>query len=416
MRKPKITKTPAQRRILLLAPVLMFPFLTLFFWALGGGSTIPTTSSKAEKKFNVQLPGALPEKQVLDKMHYYDLADKDSLERSAAQSKDPSYKKATRDTLADTLKNSSSLLVRSLHTSQEQPEQQVFRKLEKLQREINRSSEKALRTPRPVELRESRPATSESDRLEALMASLNTPPSADPEMEQLNGMLENILDLQYPERVEEKLRKASQAERGQVFPVAGQRTDAPISLFEPRADSTQLVTHMPQNGFFGLDYNPLEAQPANTVRAEIYQSQSATNGSVIKLRLCEAVYVNGIRIPKNQFVYGTASIKGERMQVSITGLQYDNSIYPVDMAVFDIDGLQGVYIPGAIVREVAKNSTDRSMQGVGLTTLDDSWKAQAAGAGIEAAKGLFSKKVKLIRVKLKAGYKVLLRNEKQKEN
>jgi hypothetical protein len=64
---------------------------------------------------------------------------------------------------------------------------------------------------------------------------------------------------------------------------------------------------------------------------------------------------------------------------------------------------------------VAKSSADRSVQTLGVTTLSDSWGAQAAGAGIEAAKGLFSRKVKLIKVTLKAGYSILLRDEKQKE-
>lgn len=80
-----------------------------------------------------------------------------------------------------------------------------------------------------------------------------------------------------------------------------------------------------------------------------------------------------------------------------------------------MDGLDGVYIPGAITRDVAKQSVDRSMQNIGLTSLDPSWQAQAAGAGIETAKSLFSKKVKLIKVTLKAGYQVLLRDEKQKQ-
>lgn len=40
--------------------------------------------------------------------------------------------------------------------------------------------------------------------------------------------------------------------------------------------------------------------------------------------------------------------------------------------------------------------------------------AQAAGMGVEAAKTLLSKKVKLIKVAVKAGYKVLLYDEKEK--
>ncbi|RYD97603.1 MAG: conjugative transposon protein TraM [Sphingobacteriales bacterium] len=107
---------------------------------------------------------------------------------------------------------------------------------------------------------------------------------------------------------------------------------------------------------------------------------------------------------------------GERLAIEITTIRHGSSIFPVGLTVFDLDGLGGIYIPGAINRDVAKASADRSMQTLGVTTLSDSWGAQAAGAGIEAAKGLFSKKVKLVKVNLKAGYAILLKDEKQKDN
>ena len=84
----------------------------------------------------------------------------------------------------------------------------------------------------------------------------------------------------------------------------------------------------------------------------------------------------------------------------------------MELSVYDMDGLDGIYIPGAITRDVAKESADRSIQSIGLTSLDPSLSAQAAGAGIEAAKTLLSKKVRLIKVVVKAGYQVLLRDEK----
>ncbi len=80
-----------------------------------------------------------------------------------------------------------------------------------------------------------------------------------------------------------------------------------------------------------------------------------------------------------------------------------------------MDGMDGIYIPGAIARDVAKQSADRAVQNIGLTSLNPSIGVQAASAGIEAAKTLFNKKVKLIRVTVKAGYHVLLRDEKQKQ-
>lgn len=77
--------------------------------------------------------------------------------------------------------------------------------------------------------------------------------------------------------------------------------------------------------------------------------------------------------------------------------------------------LEGLYIPGAISRDVAKESANRGMQNIGFNSLDPTIGMQAASVGVEAVKSLFSKKVKLVRVTVKAGYQVLLKDEKQKQ-
>ncbi|WP_255515672.1 conjugative transposon protein TraM, partial [Flavobacterium sp. ZT3R18] len=154
----------------------------------------------------------------------------------------------------------------------------------------------------------------------------------------------------------------------------------------------------------------------NAVQAVIHETQTIVNGSTVKLRLTNDIFINGIKIPKDNFLFGVASLKGERLTITINSLRYNNSLFPVDLSVYDMDGLIGIYIPGAISRDVAKSSADRSMQTLGVSSLDDSWGTQAAGVGIEAAKSLLSKSVKLVKVVVKAGYQVLLRDEKQKDS
>jgi Conjugative transposon, TraM len=46
-----------------------------------------------------------------------------------------------------------------------------------------------------------------------------------------------------------------------------------------------------------------------------------------------------------------------------------------------------------------------------LTSLDPSFKAQATAAGISAAKNLISRKVKQVKVTVKTGYRVLLKDK-----
>jgi conjugative transposon TraM protein len=148
----------------------------------------------------------------------------------------------------------------------------------------------------------------------------------------------------------------------------------------------------------------------------IHETQTVVNGSTVKLRLVKDIFINGVLIPKDNFLFGTASLNGERLNIKISSIRFHNSLFPVELSVYDMDGISGIYIPGAITRDVAKQSADRATQGLGLTTLDPSIGAQAANAGIEAARSLVSKKVKLIKVTLKAAYQVLLKDEQQKIN
>ena len=113
----------------------------------------------------------------------------------------------------------------------------------------------------------------------------------------------------------------------------------------------------------------------------------------------------------NNFVFGISKLDGERLEVDINSVRCGNSLYPVNIEVYDMDGLKGIYIPEAIARDVAKQSADNSLQTLGISTLDPSVQAQAATAGINASKTLLSKKTNQIKVFVKAGYKILLKDK-----
>ncbi len=103
------------------------------------------------------------------------------------------------------------------------------------------------------------------------------------------------------------------------------------------------------------------------------------------------------------------------MKISIASIHYRDNILPVSLEVYDLDGLAGIYVPGSVSRDVAKQSTDQAVNSIGMTTLDPSLAAQATSAGIQAAKTLVSKKVKLVKIAVKAGYRVLLKDNNLKQ-
>lgn len=182
----------------------------------------------------------------------------------------------------------------------------------------------------------------------------------------------------------------------------GQTVDSPDALPSP------------MNRFYGLDpMNAVSGVP-KSFEAEVYDVQTLVSGSVIKIKLMTDIYVDGMLVPENHFLYGVCTLTGERLNVTINSIQYASQILPVSLSVFDLDGLEGIYIPGAIARDVAKQSSNQAVQDIRLNSLNPSLELQAASAGIETAKNLFAKKTRLTKVTVKAGYKVLLVNTSKK--
>ncbi|MDI6033378.1 conjugative transposon protein TraM [Flavobacterium sp. LB2P84] len=425
----KSLKMLRQRKILLVMPLLVLPFITIMFWALGGGKMNAANGALVEKEgFNIKLPDAnLKESIALDKMNYYEQAALDSIKLEELIKKDPNYLSQSfqgdsTETANDTSYNQSSSRKGSngLNTSmyRDPNEEKFHEKLEALQRAINKPIASPAQSPDFNNYAKGSTTEVHSEdvnKLEEMMQSMNGRSDVqDPELKQLSGMLESILDIQHPDRVQEKLRKVSEAQRGQVFTITTKTKEDIISSLQ--ITPTNPVDRQSKgNAFYYLEDPASADYNQNAVAAVIHETQTIVNGSTVKLRLVHAVFINGVKIPKNNFLFGIASLKGERLIMKINSIRYDNSLFPVDLSVYDLDGLSGIYIPGAINRDVAKASADRSMQTLGVATLDDSWGAQAAGVGIEAAKTLLSKKVKLVKVVVKAGYQVLLHDEKQKQ-
>lgn len=388
-----------KRKMLLVLPLLIIPFLTMAFWALGGGKGRSNGTSIMEKGLNLKVPEAnLKEEKLLDKLFFYDKADKDSVKLEEWMRSDPYYKEVQgqQDTVPDELEkitqNTATKYNQQLNTSpyetrHSNPEQKIMQKLSLLEKEMNKTTT-AYKEPEQTD-----PFGNEVNRLESMMQEMSTTNGDDPEIQQLNGTLDKILDIQHPQRMKDRLKEKSLQNKEQVFAV-----------------STERVGDTIVKGFYGVN-DEKEDVHQNAIEAVVHETQTLVNGAVIKLRLLNDIYINGSLIPKENFVFGFASLNNERLEVEINSIRHRQSLYPVKLEVYDMDGLPGIYIPGAISRDVAKQSADNSLQLMELSSMDPSLKAQAAAAGVGAAKNLLSKKVKLIKVMVKAGYKVLLKDK-----
>jgi conjugative transposon TraM protein len=419
-----VMKDERQRKFFAVLPIIVLPFLTLLFWSLGGGSENVQAQTAGKAGMNMALPDAnFGNDKPQDKMSYYNQAALDSAKRLELLKNDPNYipEATVQDTTILNMAGEYTGAFPSTHSKYADPnEAKIYQRINQLNSAINEKSQ--LKEPPMVNglnVSQGRNSKYQMYRLEQLVNTGGGAQEPDPEMQQLSGMLEKILDIQHPDRVQEKIKENSAKRRGRVFAVGGYKAVDPISLITPGSDFNSLasfsIPNTSGNGFYSLNEKPVE-DTQNSIQAIVHETQTLVSGSTIKLRLANDIYINGILIPKETFLFGVVSLNGDRLTAKVNNIRYLNYLFPVELTVYDLDGLEGIYIPGSISRTVAKESADRSIQDIGLNSYDPSWQMQAAGAGVEAAKSLFSKKVKLIKVSIIAGYQVLLRDEKQKLN
>ena len=156
----------------------------------------------------------------------------------------------------------------------------------------------------------------------------------------------------------------------------------------------------------------------NTVAACIHQDQTLTDGQAVKLRLLEPMQAGNIVVPKNTLVAGTAKVQGERLDIVVSSIEYAGNIIPVELAVFDTDGQKGLSAPSSMEQEAFNEAMANIGSGLGTSISF----AQSAGQQVamdvtrgllQGTSGYFAKKFRTVKVKLKAGYKVMLYAKQQ---
>jgi conjugative transposon TraM protein len=249
------------------------------------------------------------------------------------------------------------------------------------------------------------------ERLERLMKVMKESGSAgSPEMQELNKTLDKLMAVQQPS----KLRDGSAADGGRgdslvaapVLPVHTVVAGEVVSGSKPSGPGG--------NRFYDLESSSGEEEPTGTaIEAIVPETQVLVNGAMMRLELATELVIRGQRVAKGTALYGTVRLSNERLMVTIGSIRYRDQVYPVALQVRDQDGLAGIYSPGSINRDVARESAGESIGSAGPAGLDASLGGQAANAGIQLARSLASRKVRLIRVTVKAGYRVFLQDERQ---
>ncbi len=408
-----------KQKILILLPVFVIGIAGLILAVVNiGKKNNPDTTGKVEAKsaFNTKLPSPdMPVKEKT-KLEIYMEAAKDSARKKAEWENDPYHKRfydpappTTGKTVnVESHARSDEKRKPILPTESVDPNvNKVNDRLQKLYAALDQTGSQnqgKTATDLPAALPTDH---SEAERLENLLQRSRTPDTTtDPNLARVEKVLDKVLEIQHPDRAKEPTGAEPAVTKSTTYQVTTQQKDG-----------AEAATDYPEEGngpnaFYGLEQAPQNDTEtiASTIQAEVQETQTLQNGSTIKLRLLQDIFIAGRRIPANNFIYGTCTVNSERLHVQLTSAVSENEIYPISLKVYDLDGLEGIFVPGAITRDVTKEGISQGISGMGITSLDPSMGAQAAAAGIETAKTLLSKKIKAVVVTVKAGHRVLLEN------
>ncbi|NNU33680.1 hypothetical protein HK413_05130 [Mucilaginibacter sp. S1162] len=210
-----------ERKFLLIMPLLILPFLTMAFWALGGGkqsaSAQQTTTAPG---LNATLPRAqFKDQKSQDKMGVYQTVKSDSAHTAGSGVSESFVRSMGLDAAKaghpDSITQRSTANLTGGPTTADVNEAKIQAKLAAINQQISQ--------PEPASYgggSAAQQSNADVKRLELMMKAMNSNGSnSDPEMKQLTQMLQQINDLQNPGNANSRLRSQSLKNHGRVYPV-----------------------------------------------------------------------------------------------------------------------------------------------------------------------------------------------------
>lgn len=201
-------------------------------------------------------------------------------------------------------------------------------------------------------------------------------------------------------------------------PVSGVQQLVVSALPQPLTDSAFIADYGGERNYgFHTAIGTAEAAGKNTIAACVQGDQTITDGQTVRLRLLEPMRVSGRTIPRNTPLVGMARLQGERLEIGIISLEHQGNIIPVELAVYDSDGQAGIFVPGSMetdaAKEIGANMGSSLGSSINISTDAGAQLASDLGKGvIQGVSQYISKKMRTVRVHLKSGYRVLLYQEK----
>ena len=100
----------------------------------------------------------------------------------------------------------------------------------------------------------------------------------------------------------------------------------------------------------------------NLIRARVDAVEKVSDGSRIRLRLSEDIEIEGQVLKEGSYLYATVNgFTAQRVKASVTSVLLGDQIKKIELSVYDLDGMEGFYVPSSKFREVSKDVGSNAM-------------------------------------------------------
>ena len=194
----------------------------------------------------------------------------------------------------------------------------------------------------------------------------------------------------------------------------------PIYAQQPKKDTVAVVTKAETDN--AGSFNTIEdAEKLDNplIKAMIDQTTKAHEGTRLRFKLLDDVIVKGVKLKKGTYLYGTVTGFGQqRVMADITSILVKDKFLKIHLSVYDLDGMQGFYVPESAFRDMMKNAGSAAMQsnisfdsGGGSGISAEALALQALQNVYQSTSSAVSQAIKKNRAKIKYNTIVYLINE-----
>ena len=163
------------------------------------------------------------------------------------------------------------------------------------------------------------------------------------------------------------------------------------------------------------DFNAFYKEKENSfIKAVIDENNKGFLGSRIRFRLLEDIFVSNRKISKGSILYGQISgFSMQRVELTIVSVFTKGDIFPINLSIYDVDGMKGLYVPQSVFRDMIREMGSNSIQGTQMDMGGQGFFTSLGSKLFTSTSKSITNLIKTNKAKLKYNSYVFLIDEKQ---